>query len=231
MLRCGTQQRLSITLCVYVPHNHTKEEVKDLMRLETTKLSKEHRDQETDQPATKRQLETLEKLHTISEVSFSFSVVVCSATVYSQTSEFTKPIENFFGTEKVGAKDHAESLFPGSQAESEMVHSAMAEFLTRSFVQDYLWKRLSIEQAGWRGLLEIVASLRIPRSHVYGDNRYGHTFGKPLESLVRTGIVEYRRFPGKGRGGEVLKVRVLYERDTVRQIIRTLALQGHQEVP
>ena len=97
------------------------------------------------------------------------------------------------------------------------------EFLARAFAQDYLERRLSFEQSGWRGLMQIVNGLKVPKSHVYGEARYGHTFGRPLETLIKAGIVEYRTFRGKGRGGNVVRVRACYEVESVKRLVHKLA--------
>ncbi len=112
-----------------------------------------------------------------------------------------------------------------SLLERTLDNSPTMRFLVEAFVQDYMRRRLSVEGAGWRGLLDICKSLRIPRSHVYGDARYGHTFGKPLERLVKKGIVEFRIFPGsRGRGGNIVKVRVAYEKEPVKRLVDSVAL-------
>lgn len=107
----------------------------------------------------------------------------------------------------------------------EILVSPIVEFLARCFVADYMRKRLSIEESGWRGLTDISDSLKIPKSQVYGEARYGHTFGKPLETLVKAGIVEYRTFKGKGRGGRILRVRVAYDREPIKRLVDELALK------
>lgn len=79
-----------------------------------------------------------------------------------------------------------------------------------------------MEHAGWRGLPEIVGKLKIPRSQVYGDARYGHAFGGPLERLIRNGSVEFRIFPEqRGRGGRITKVRANYDMERVKKIIHS----------
>jgi hypothetical protein len=97
------------------------------------------------------------------------------------------------------------------------------EFLARAFAEDYLQRRLSFEQSGWRGLMHIVNGLKVPKSHAYGETRYGRTFGRPLEILIKAGVVEYRTFRGKGRGGNVLRVRACYERECVKKLVNGLA--------
>lgn len=114
----------------------------------------------------------------------------------------------------------------GLSSTSSGVSSPMMEYLAKAFVDDYMMKRLSIEHAGWRSLMDIVDALKIPKSQVYGDPRSGHTFGKPLGNLVRAGIVEHRIVPGaRGRGGNVMKVRVAYEREPVKEFVNLFALK------
>jgi len=93
-------------------------------------------------------------------------------------------------------------------------------FLADAFRRDYVRRRLSIEHSGWRSLPEIAKRLQIPLSRVYGDSRYGHTFGKPLEQLIKTSMVEFRIFPEqRGRGGRITKVRVNYENAGVKRVV------------
>jgi len=123
-------------------------------------------------------------------------------------------------------RDHGEvERVPSPHSGGTLANSPIANFLAYAFVQDYMRRRLSLDHAGWRGLPDIVRSLKIARSQVYGDARYGHTFGKPLGKLVKNGVVEFRVFPGKrGRGGNIVKVRVSYEKEPVRRFVDDLAL-------
>ncbi len=102
--------------------------------------------------------------------------------------------------------------------------SRILEFLANCFARDYDSKRLAVPDCGWRTLMEIVNDLKIPRSHVYGEPRYGRTFGRQLEALVNSSLVQYRIFSGeRGRGGDITKVRVLLNNDDVRRYIQELA--------
>ena len=104
--------------------------------------------------------------------------------------------------------------------------SPIIEFLSESFVSDYADRRLAESSCGWRTLMEVVNELKIPRSNVYGEPRYGRIFGRQLESLINSSLVEYRIFPGeRGRGGEITKVRVLVENENVKRYLQQLAAQ------
>ena len=95
-----------------------------------------------------------------------------------------------------------------------LVVSRIVEFLNREFERDYTIRRFPRDHCGWRTLMEIVNALKIPRSNLYGEARYGQVFGNKLEPLVKSSLVEFRRFPGeRGRGGEVTKVRMFQQED------------------
>jgi hypothetical protein len=129
-----------------------------------------------------------------------------------------KPLELSVDTDEKKPAIHPSPLMPSSP---------IMEFLIKAFVEDYMRKRLSMDHSGWRGLSEIASSLRLPRSQLYGDARYGQTFGKPLQKLIKAGITEFRIFPGeRGRGGNVIKVRAIYEKEPVKRLIDSIALQS-----
>ena len=110
--------------------------------------------------------------------------------------------------------------------------SPITSFLAKAFIDDYVIRRLVLEHSGWRSLMDVVEGLKIPKARLYGDSRYGHTFGKPLEELVKSGIVEYRITPGvRGRGGNVMKIRVSYSREPVRTLVDEIALKPLQRSP
>jgi tetratricopeptide (TPR) repeat protein len=115
-------------------------------------------------------------------------------------------------------REHERMLEPKLIATSQIM-----EFLANSFVKDYVSRRLAIPSCGWRTLMEIVQDLKIPRSHVYGEPRYGRTFGRQLDTLVKSSIVEYRIFPGeRGRGGDITRVRVQLANPNVRGYLEDL---------
>ncbi|MDV3293155.1 MAG: hypothetical protein LYZ70_02685 [Nitrososphaerales archaeon] len=95
------------------------------------------------------------------------------------------------------------------------------ECLIKAFVDDYMRKRLSMEQSGWRSLVQIAETSDVSRSSLYGR---GGKYGPLLYELVSRGLVETRTFTGqRGRGGEVIKVRIAYSRDSVkRRVDRTI---------
>jgi len=100
--------------------------------------------------------------------------------------------------------------------------SRIIEFLAASFVRDNL-DRLLPANCGWRTLMEIVQVLKIPRSHVYGEARFGRTFGRHLDALVKSSFVEYRIFSGeRGRGGNIRRVRISMGNEDVKKYVEQL---------
>ncbi len=96
------------------------------------------------------------------------------------------------------------------------------DYAVRNFIQDYMVKRLYSEQAGWRSYGEVSAGTNIPRDSLYGRN------GKPgpaIAELLSRGLVETRVFAGgRGRGGEVVKVRIAYDKEPVKRYVDSAVL-------
>ena len=91
------------------------------------------------------------------------------------------------------------------------------DFLVSSFVEDYMRLRLPMEKSGWRTSMDAVKHGKVPASAVYG--RKGRS-GKVIGELQRRGLVETRFFPGeRGRGGNIMKLRICYEKEPVKRQI------------
>ncbi len=96
--------------------------------------------------------------------------------------------------------------------------------LVREFLIDYMSKRLYVDKAGWRTLLQIVRETKIPRSAVYGPRGRD---GPVLAELERRGLVESRIFPKeRGRGGAVKRVRVAYDNAIVKKIVEQSVIEN-----
>jgi len=92
------------------------------------------------------------------------------------------------------------------------------EYLIRAFIEDYMSRRFARDDSGWRSLGEVAKETRISRSLVYprGSNKTN----SPLGELLRRGFVERRFFQGvRGRGGEVMKLRIAFENDLIRDYV------------
>ena len=98
--------------------------------------------------------------------------------------------------------------------------SSMLDYLVKEFITDYANRQLAPDHSGWRTLTTIGGEVGIPRSQLYGEPRWGREYGRPLEALVRSGVVECRRFPGeRGRGGQILKVRFAHQTEIAKRYL------------
>ena len=113
-------------------------------------------------------------------------------------------------------KDHQKKTYSFQQEfdfKSDLSR-AVFENLVDSFIDDYMVKKFVAEKCGWRSAIEISRASGISQSVLYG--RHGK-IGSALEEPIRRGIVETRYFPGeRGRGGEVLRFRIMYEKEPVK---------------
>ncbi len=89
--------------------------------------------------------------------------------------------------------------------------------LVRAFVEDYIRQGLALQQAGWRSLPQIIKDAKVSFRSVYG---HGRRYGSALSELKTRGLIETRLFLGqRGRGGRITKVRVCYERETIKRYV------------
>ncbi len=91
------------------------------------------------------------------------------------------------------------------------------EHLTRTFIEDYMKRRLPLEKSGWRSLIQIQTGTKVPKSSLYGTEKHR---GLAISELEKRGLIETRIFPGeRGRGGKILKTRVAYDKETIKRYI------------
>jgi KaiC/GvpD/RAD55 family RecA-like ATPase len=94
---------------------------------------------------------------------------------------------------------------------------AVFDYLAKSFVDDFKANKLSMEQSGWRTRTVSAKATGLTIAAFYAE---GGRFGPVMKELLSSGLVETRFFPGqRGRGGEVIKVRVAYEKELVKRIV------------
>jgi tetratricopeptide (TPR) repeat protein len=97
--------------------------------------------------------------------------------------------------------------------QNEAAHSAF-DYLLSSFVEDSTRRRIPLENAGWRTLMDIIKHTGITKHSAYKSSR-GR--GKPISELERLGLIESKIFFGeRGRGGRITKVRVAYNNQAVK---------------
>jgi TolB-like protein/Flp pilus assembly protein TadD len=92
------------------------------------------------------------------------------------------------------------------------------ESLARFFVQDYMADRMAKDDSGWRSLGELAKDAGLSASVIYGRSR--SKLSPPVAELLRRGFAEQRFFlRERGRGGRVMKLRIVYDRDVMREYV------------
>jgi len=100
---------------------------------------------------------------------------------------------------------------------------SLFDSLVRFFNEDYMVRRLYLEQAGWRTIGELSAATKIPHTTLYGEHG---NYGPPMNELLSRGLIETRIFSGqRGRGGEVLKARIAYDKEPVKRYVDRVVLK------
>ena len=129
-----------------------------------------------------------------------------------------KPLSiNVISTDKERKMESTEdSLREKIDFKSQNAQNAF-DYLLRSFKEDYKNHRMPEEKSGWRTFMDIVRDGKVPKYSVYGSSGgYGHV----IAEMERMGIVEIRTFTGeRGRGGEVLKIKIAHNKDSVRNLL------------
>jgi KaiC/GvpD/RAD55 family RecA-like ATPase len=91
------------------------------------------------------------------------------------------------------------------------------DYLLKSFVDDYAANKLPVEQSGWKTRTTIETATGVARASFYGVSG---RFGPVVKELISSGLVEARFFPGqRGRGGEIIKLRIAYEKELVKRLV------------
>lgn len=120
-----------------------------------------------------------------------------------------------------GRKEHRRTPPAGGRPDPRRPDSGQLkevfEYLTSSFVDDYMKKRLSLDSSGWRNLAEMARELGLSTNSLYGKQ------GRPsptVVALMKGGLVESRTFLGtRSRGGVEERFRVAYERELVKEYV------------
>ncbi len=127
----------------------------------------------------------------------------------------------------VAGKEDTSQELKGAAAEREIVQAPLVfkfkteaarlvfDYLVKAFIEDYMKRRLFVEEAGWKSLVQISKDAGVSFRSVYGN---GRQHGSAMSELERRGLVETRIFPGKrGRGGMITKARIAYEKETMKR--------------
>ena len=96
-------------------------------------------------------------------------------------------------------------------------------FLVNAFIQDYMQRDLTINDAGWRTRVQISKGAHVSIRSLYG--RRGQ-LGSAIRALTRRSLVETRFFSGeRGRGGRILRARIRYAMETIKRYVNDRVAQ------
>jgi adenylate cyclase len=91
------------------------------------------------------------------------------------------------------------------------------DFLKEAYVQDDEVLRIPLERCGWRSLVQIAEGTGSPPNTLYGKKP--GRIGADLQDLLTDGQIEMRYFAGeRGRGGEVMKFRIVNSRSQTQSV-------------
>ncbi len=128
-------------------------------------------------------------------------------------------------TDVPSSVDLAEEVFEFESDRSKVIFEQLAS----DFLRDYMLLNFMEAKSGWRSTVEIGRETGIPISSLYSR---GRGTAAPFRELWKRGLLEMRVSPGeRGRGGEVTKVRVAYEKAPVREYVNHLAKVAKKSEP
>jgi tetratricopeptide (TPR) repeat protein len=127
------------------------------------------------------------------------TIAVQLGSIGDKFEDISKPIQGKFAFESVAG----EKTF---------------NFLVSAFEEDYTRRRLPEEKSGWRTLMEVVRKGHVSKYSMYGQSGRN---GAAILELKNFSLVESRFFLGeRGRSGQVLKIRINYQNENVRQKLK-----------
>jgi tetratricopeptide (TPR) repeat protein len=91
------------------------------------------------------------------------------------------------------------------------------DYLVKSFVEDYMKRKLVLQVSGWRSYVQIIKNVNISSRKIYGSRGAS---GSAISELQRRGLIETRILLGeRGRGGRITKTRICYEKEVVKRLV------------
>ncbi len=103
---------------------------------------------------------------------------------------------------------------------------AILSFLASSYFEDNE-EKMPLDRCGWRSLADVMKNGKVPRSSVY---RVGGGQGIAITELEKRGLIEAKMISGeRGRGGNILKLRICYEREDVKRYVHHHRFSGKKE--
>jgi tetratricopeptide (TPR) repeat protein len=90
-------------------------------------------------------------------------------------------------------------------------------FLASSYFEDNE-RKMPLDRCGWRSPVDVMKNGKVPRSSLY---KVGGGKGIAIAELERRGLIEARVFSGeRGRGGNVLKLRICCDKEDIKRYVR-----------
>ncbi|MCW4045496.1 MAG: hypothetical protein NWE94_08285 [Candidatus Bathyarchaeota archaeon] len=106
--------------------------------------------------------------------------------------------------------------------QSEAAQKTFA-YVVGAFINDYMRQKLSLEESGWRTLVDTIKQGGVPKSSVYSASG---GIGSAISELEKRGLIEVRFFSGeRGRGGRILKIRLSYEKEIIKRYVDRLVMK------
>jgi len=144
------------------------------------------------------------------------TVYLCPKVVYTdETGNF-----RVCRSEAIQVNVHPPLIFKFKTDAAKMVFDC----LIQAFVEDYMKRKLVIQEAGWRSLVQIAKNSGVSLRSVYGTAKRR---GSAISELERRGLIETGIFSGKrGRGGKITKLRISYAKETIKRYIDAKVARG-----
>jgi signal-transduction protein with cAMP-binding, CBS, and nucleotidyltransferase domain len=121
-----------------------------------------------------------------------------------------------------GKEKLTDSSFDFESEQSKKVFESLVD----CFISDYMIKKFVTDRCGWRSVTDISKESGVSISLLYGKQG---KIGSALEEPVKRGLIESRFFPGeRGRGGEVTRFRIQYEKDPVKSYVNHTIRTGRK---
>jgi tetratricopeptide (TPR) repeat protein len=117
------------------------------------------------------------------------------------------------------SQDQEKNIPPTIEFRSQASRSTF-DYLIHSFTEDLTRRKVPLESAGWRTLMDIVKNTKVTKYSLY---EFSRSKGKPLSELERMGLIESKYFIGeRGRGGRIIKIRVVHDNQMVKAHLTSL---------
>jgi len=115
---------------------------------------------------------------------------------------------------------------------SEKRSKVILDYLIDAYLRDRWSKKLGEDSSGWTSLVKIARGTGLPSSTLYGTTKGGT--GRVFEELFKGGLAETKFVKGeRGRGGEILQLRIAHDKPEVKALIesRLLSEQVNSDQP